>query len=323
MDYVNLGRSGLKVSRLCLGAMTYGSSSWRPWVLDEKESRPFLARAWEEGINFFDTADMYSLGMSEEVVGRALRELPREQVVLATKLFNPLEDGPNQRGLGRKHVRHAVENSLRRLGMDYIDLYQIHRFDYETPIEETLEALGELVSEGKVLYIGASSMWAWQLAQMLATSDRLGLPRFVSMQNHYNLLYREEEREMNRLCVQEGVGLIPWSPLARGLLARGEQVLTSRAETDDYAEILYAKMKAADEPVLAALRAVAKARGLPPAQIALAWLLAKPGVVAPIMGFSKLRQMDDALAALLVKLSAEEMAALEKDYMPHPIAGHQ
>src|SRR5436190_2445810 len=245
MQYVNLGHSGIKVSRLCLGCMTYGSSKWRPWVLDEAASRPFFRQAWEAGINFFDTADMYSDGASEEVLGRALRELavPREQVVVATKVFHATGPSANERGLSRKHVRHAIDASLKRLRLDYVDLYQIHRFDYATPIEETLEALDAVVRAGKALYVGASSMYAWQMAKMLSTSDRLGLARFVTMQNHYNLIYREEEREMNPLCRDEGVGLIPWSPLARGFLAgnrrRGDYGDTSRAKTDDFAHKLY------------------------------------------------------------------------------------
>src|SRR6202453_2491098 len=243
MDYVNLGRTGLKVSKICLGTMTYGSKKWREWVLDEEESRPFIKRALEAGINFFDTANMYSLGASEEVLGRALKDFApsREKVVIATKVFNAMGDDPNQQGLSRKHIRHAIDDSLRRLQTDYVDLYQIHRFDPHTPMEETLEALDEVVREGKALYIGASSMFAWQFAQMLAISDANGWARFVTMQNHYNLLYREEEREMNPLCEAEGVGLIPWSPLARGVLAGNRKASTTRAKTDDFATILYGK----------------------------------------------------------------------------------
>src|SRR6201994_2766195 len=290
MQYVNLGKTGLKVSRICLGTMTYGSKRWREWVLDEEESRPFIRRALELGINFFDSADMYSLGVSEEVLGRALKEFApsRERVVIATKVFNPMGDDPNQRGLSRKHILHAADESLRRLGTDYIDLYQIHRFDYATPIEETLEALDHLVRAGKVLYIGASSMYAWQFQQMLHVSDTLGLSRFITMQNHYNLVYREEEREMIPLCDDQGIGLIPWSPLARGFLAgnrnRKDGGETTRARTDDYAKQLYYQDD--DFEVADRLAEVAKARKLPNMQVALAWILSKPEVTAPIIGVS-------------------------------------
>lgn len=326
MDYVNLGSTGLKVSRICLGTMTYGSKKWREWVLDEEESRPFIQRALEAGINFFDTADMYSDGASEEVLGRALKDFgpSRERLVIATKVFNPMGDDPNQRGLSRKHIRHAIDNSLRRLQVDYVDLYQIHRFDPHTPMEETLEALNEVVHAGKALYIGASSMFAWQFAQMLAISDGNGWARFVTMQNHYNLLYREEEREMNPLCVAEGVGLIPWSPLARGLLAGSRQAKTTRARTDAFAATLYGKeTTAADQCVVDRVEEIGRKRGIPPAQIALAWLLHQPGLVAPIVGASKPRHLDDAVAAVGVKLSAEEIARLEEPYIPHEIAGHE
>ena len=324
MEYVNLGSTGLKVSRICLGTMTYGSKKWREWVLEEEESRPFIRRALEAGINFFDTADMYSLGASEEVLGRALKDFApaRDKVVIATKVFNPMGEDPNQRGLSRKHIHHAVEDSLRRLQTDYIDLYQMHRFDPETRMEETLEALDDLVRAGKVLYVGASSMWAWQFAQMLALSDANGWSRFVTMQNHYNLLYREEEREMNPLCRAEGVGLIPWSPLARGVLAGNRKQQTTRARTDDFAQKLYQGTQAADDQVIDRLFEISKARGIPPAQLALAWLLQKPGVTAPIVGASKPHHLDDALAAVSVKLSAEEIARLEEPYAPHPVAGH-
>jgi len=326
MDYVNLGSTGLKVSRLCLGTMTYGSKKWREWVLEEEESRPFIRRALELGINFFDTADVYSLGVSEEIVGRALKEYGpgRDRVVIATKLFNPMGDDPNQRGLSRKHIRHAAENSLRRLGTDYIDLYQIHRFDPATPVEETMEALNELVREGKVLYLGASSMFAWQFAKMLDAAGVRGWAPFVTMQNHYNLMYREEEREMIPLCADRGIGLIPWSPLARGVLARGLPAeATARMKSDDYARKLYgADLPDSDRAVFAAVQAVASARGVPPAQVALAWLCHKPGVVAPIVGASKPKHLDDANAALSLRLTAEEMAALEAPYVPHAIAGH-
>ncbi len=328
MQYVNMGRTGTKVSKICLGCMTYGSKSWRPWVLDDAESRPFIARAWELGINFFDTADMYSLGESEAVLGRALKSLsiPRERVVIATKVYHPTGEDPNQRGLSRKHIRHAVEDSLRRLGTDYIDLYQIHRFDSTTPIEETLSALSELVDEGKVLYLGASSMYAWQMAKMLYTADKLGLHRFVTMQNHYNLVYREEEREMNPLCVAEGVGLIPWSPLARGFLAGNRKVdampsgETMRAQTDDFAHKLY--YQPSDFEVVERLSAIAARRELPNAQVALAWMLAQPGVTAPIIGASKPHHLEDAVKSIDVKLSSEELKKLGEPYRPHGILGH-
>jgi aryl-alcohol dehydrogenase (NADP+) len=325
MDYVRLGATGLKVSRLCLGAMTYGTSRWRPWVLDEAESRPFLKRALDCGITFFDTADMYSRGVSEEVLGRALKEFARrDRVVIATKAFYPLADGPNAGGLSRGHLMDAIDASLRRLGTDYVDLYQIHRFDYDTPVAETLEALHDIVKAGKARYIGASSMYAWQFAQMLATADAHGWTRFVAMQNHYNLIYREEEREMLPLCRAEGIGVIPWSPLARGFLAgnrrqadRGE---TTRAKTDDFA----AEMYYTDADFMIAGRAadLAARRGLKPAQIALAWLLSKPGVTAPIIGASKMPQLDEAIAALEVHLEPDEIAFLEEAYVPHRILGH-
>ena len=326
MELVNLGRTGLKVSPLCLGCMTYGSPKWRPWVLDEESSRPFFRKAWEAGINFFDTADMYSDGASEEVLGRALRELaiPREQAVVATKVFNPMGLSLNERGLSRKHIRHAIDASLTRLKLDYVDLYQIHRFDPTTPIEETLGALDDVVKAGKALHIGASSMFAWQMAKMLHASDRLGLARFVTMQNHYNLVYREEEREMNPLCLDEGVALIPWSPLARGFLAgnrrkedRGE---TSRAKTDDFAHKLY--YDDSDFAVVDRVGQVAAKRGVSHAQVALAWLLHQPGVTAPIIGASKPHHLDDALAALQLNLDDAERQTLAEPYRPHPILGH-
>jgi aryl-alcohol dehydrogenase (NADP+) len=326
VDYVNLGRTGIKVSRVCLGCMTYGSPAWRPWVLDEEQSRPFFRRAWDAGINFFDTADMYSDGASEEVLGRALRDLavPREQVVVATKVFNPTGPTPNERGLSAKHVRHAIDASLRRLQLDYVDLYQIHRFDPTTPVEETLGALDAAVRAGKVLHVGASSMFAWQLAKMLHASDRLGLARFVTMQNHYNLVYREEEREVNPLCRDEGLGLLPWSPLARGFLAgnrtaKGEGD-TSRARTDDYAHKMY--YQPSDFAVVDRLTEAAARRGVPNARLALAWVLQQPGVTAPIVGASKPHHLDDAIAALGIKLDAAERAGLEEPYRPHPVLGH-
>ena len=325
MEYVNLGSSGLKVSRICLGTMTYGSRKWREWVLDEPESRPLIRQAIEAGINFFDTADMYSLGVSEEILGRALKEFgpPRDRLVVATKVFNAMGDDPNQRGLSRKHIHHAIDDSLRRLKMDYVDLYQIHRFDPSTPMEETLEALADVVRAGKALYVGASSMWAWQLAKMLSLAGQRGWPRFVTMQNHYNLLYREEEREMIPLCRAEGLGLIPWSPLARGRLARHPQAGTVRSRTDDYATRLYAGTAESDDKVIARVQAVAAAHGVPPARIALAWLLHKPGITAPIVGASKPQHLEDAVAAVGLKLSADEIKKLEEPYVPHAVAGHE
>jgi aryl-alcohol dehydrogenase-like predicted oxidoreductase len=324
MEYVNLGSSGLKVSRICLGTMTYGSSRWRPWVLDEEASRPLIAQALEAGINFFDTADMYSLGASEEVLGRALKDFAgaRDKVVIATKVFYPMGDGPNDRGLSRKHIMTAIDASLRRLGTDYVDLYQIHRFDSETPIEETLEALHDVVRAGKARYLGASSMPAWQFAKMLFTADARGWTRFVAMQNHYNLLYREEEREMIPLCLDQKIGVIPWSPLARGLLAGKRRPKTVRAETDTYGHQLYGeKIADADERVIDGLEAEARKLGVPPAQMALAWLLQKPAVVAPIAGISKAGQLNDALAALELDLPADVVGRLEAPYVPHPVAG--
>ena len=326
MQFVNLGPTGLKVSRICLGTMTYGSKKWRPWVLDEDESRPFLRRALELGINFFDTADMYSLGASEEVLGRALRDLGpgRDRVVIATKVFNAMGDDPNQRGLSRKHIRHAIDASLRRLGTDYVDLYQIHRFDPEVPIDETMEALNDLVRAGKVLHIGASSMFAWQLAKMIHAAEARGWTPFVTMQNHYNLLYREDEREMVPYCVDRSVGLLPWSPLARGLLARSPAATTVRAKTDEYAQNLYgAELTESDRAIQGAVHRIAAARGVPAAQVALAWLCQKPGVVAPIVGASKPHHLEDAVASLSIKLSVEEIAALESPYTPRPVAGHK
>ncbi len=324
MDYVNLGPTGLKVSRICLGAMTYGSSKWREWVLDEEASRPLIRQALEAGINFFDTADMYSLGVSEEVLGRALKDFgpSRDKVVIATKVFYPVGDDPNQRGLSRKHIMHAIDDSLRRLGTDYVDIYYIHRFDPETPIEETIQALHDLVRAGKVLYLGASSMPAWRFAKMLSTADANGWTRFVVMQNHYNLMYREEEREMIPLCREEGIGVVPWSPLARGLLAGKNRPETARGRTDIYRKQIYGEeIGDADARVIERLEEVATAQGVAPAQIALAWLLQKPGVIAPIVGASKPRHLEDALAALEVRLPAEAITALEELYVPHPVAG--
>lgn len=326
MEYVNLGRSGLKVSRICLGTMTYGTPQWREWVLDEAASRPFIQRALELGINFFDTANMYSLGVSEEVVGRALRDFARrDEVVIATKVYFPMGDKPNQRGLSRKHVRDSVEASLRRLGTDYIDLYQIHRWDDETPIEETLETLHTLVQAGKVRYIGASSMFAWQFAKALYTADLHGWTRFVSMQNHYNLIYREEEREMLPLCRSESIGVLPWSPLARGKLAGrrklGAEGETVRARTDVFAQSFYDRMQENDAAIIDRVEELAQRHGVPMARIGLAWLLHQPEVTAPIVGASKMHHLEDAVAALDVKLSEEDLAYLQEPYQPHPIAG--
>ena len=324
MNYVNLGRTGLKVSRLCLGCMTYGSSKWREWVLNEEESRPFIKRALEAGINFFDTANMYSDGASEEVVGRALHDFAsRDEVVLATKVFNPMRKEPNGRGLSRKAIMTEMDHSLKRLGTDYVDLYQIHRWDYDTPIDETLEALHDVVKAGKARYIGASSMFAWQFAQSLYMADLHNWTRFVSMQNHYNLIYREEEREMIPLCIDQGIGLIPWSPLARGFLAgnRDKQGgATTRAKTDDYAKQLYYQDD--DFAVADRVSEIAKQQGIPNMQVALAWVLAQPGITAPIIGASKPNHLDDAIAALAVKLSDEETKRLEEPYKPHRILGH-
>jgi aryl-alcohol dehydrogenase-like predicted oxidoreductase len=330
MQYRRLGQTGMTVSRICLGCMSYGSSKWRPWVLNEDAARPFFRQAIERGINFFDTADMYSLGVSEEVAGRALRAMAKlEEIVIATKVFWPMGEGHNMAGLSRKHVMQACEASLRRLGIETIDLYQIHRFDAETPIDETLRALDDLVRQGKVRYIGASSGYAWQMMKALSLSERNGWAKFVTMQNHYNLLYREEEREMIPLCVEEGIGVITWSPLARGLLARGEMPRertaeaggTSRAATDTILPKLYDTPEDAD--VVAAVRRVSQARGITPAEVSLAWLLSRPAVVAPIVGATKPEHLDTAVRAVDVVLSAEEIAALEVPYRAHEIKGHQ
>jgi 1-deoxyxylulose-5-phosphate synthase len=324
LDYVNLGRTGLKVSRLCLGCMSYGTPAWRPWVLDEAASRPFYKRAIERGINFFDTADMYSKGVSEEVLGRAMRELvKRHEVVIATKVFYPVTDDPNARGLSRKHILEAIDASLERLGMDYVDLYQIHRRDPETPIEETLEALHDVVKSGKARYIGASSMYAWQFAQMLALQTQRGWSRFVSMQNHYNLVYREEEREMIPLCRAEGIGLIPWSPLARGFLAgnraRGRKDATLREQHDQFGHGLY--YTDPDYDIADRVVELAKRKGVLPIQVALAWILHQPAVTAPIVGVTKLEQFDQLINGLSVSLTDEEAKYLEEKYQPHPVLG--
>ncbi len=325
MDYINLGHTGLKVSRICLGMMTYGNPKWRDWTLPEEEGRPFVQRALELGINFFDTADAYSLGVSEEVTGRAIKDFARrDEVVIATKVFFPMGDKPNLGGLSRKHILHAIDDSLTRLGMDYVDLYQIHRYDKDTPMEETLAALHDVVKTGKARYIGASSMYAWQFARSLYLADRHGWTRFVSMQNHYNLVYREEEREMNPLCLAEGVGLIPWSPLARGFLAgnrtadRGGE--TARAKSDQFAHELY--YQPSDFEVVDRAVELAKRRGVTSAQVALAWLLGQPGVTSPIIGASKMTHLEQAAAALEIKLDDDERALLETPYQPHRVLGH-
>ena len=304
--------------------MTYGSSKWREWVLDEEASRPLIRKALEAGVNFFDTADMYSLGASEEVTGRALKEFgpSRDRLVIATKAFYPMSDDPNHRGLSRKHIMQSIDDSLRRLGTDYIDLYQIHRFDSAVPIEETLEALHDLIRAGKVLYVGASSMPAWQFTKMLYTAEMKGWTRFVTMQNHYNLLYREEEREMIPLCLDEGIGVLPWSPLARGRLAGNRRTETVRSRTDIYGKQIYGEETTnADAQVIERLETVATNQGFPPAQVALAWLLNKPGIVAPIVGVSKPSHLDDAIAALSIRLSPETITSLEEVYIPHAVAG--
>ena len=324
METVKLGRTGLDVSRLCLGCMTYGAPDMgaHPWSMGETESRPFIKRALDLGINFFDTANIYSLGSSEEIVGRALKDMAkRDDIVIATKVFNRMRPGPNGAGLSRKAIMTEIDHSLRRLGTDYVDLYQIHRFDYDTPIEETLEALHDVVKAGKARYIGASSMSAWRFLKMLKTSEANGWTRFVTMQNYVNLLYREEEREMLPLCREEGIGVIPWSPLARGRLTRDWDETSARAETDEFGKTLYAGTGDADRKVVEAVAKVAKARGVPRAQVALAWVLAKPVISAPIVGATKMGHLDDAVAALSVKLTAEEIAELEAPYVPHAVTG--
>ncbi|HEY0436611.1 MAG TPA: aldo/keto reductase [Phenylobacterium sp.] len=325
MEHVRLGNTGLKVSRLCLGCMTYGSPEWRSWVLDMEQSKPFFQTAIEKGITFFDTANVYSIGESEVVTGRWLREFARrEEIVVATKVNGPMGKGPNEKGLSRKSIMAQIDASLTRLGMDYVDLYQIHRFDYEVPIEETLEALNDVVKAGKARYIGASSMYAWQFARMLAASEQNGWVRFVSMQPQYNLVYREEEREMLPLCREEGIGVIPWSPLARGFLAGGraapKEGNTERARTDEFSPRLY--YREADHKVVDAVSEIARARGLSNMQVALAWVLRNKAVTAPIIGASKLGHIDDAISALDVTLSDEDAKALEAPYQPKPVLDH-
>jgi aryl-alcohol dehydrogenase-like predicted oxidoreductase len=325
MKYTNLGKTGLKVSRICLGCMSYGLKE-REWALDEEQSRPFIKRALELGINFFDTANMYGNGASEEVTGRALRDFAkRDEVVIATKVFFPMRLDVNGRGLSRKAIMTEIDNSLRRLGTDHVDLYQIHRWDYETPIEETLEVLHDVMKAGKARYIGASSMFAWQFCKALYLADLRGWKRFVSMQPHYNLLHREEEREMLPLCVAEGIGVVPWSPLARGRLTRPweSEPSTIRGQTDEYGKKLYGGTEELDKQVVDRVGEIAKARGVPRAQIALAWLLRKPAVTAPIVGATKPHHLEEAVAALDLKLSDSEIAGLEAPYVPHPIVGFE
>jgi aryl-alcohol dehydrogenase (NADP+) len=326
MQYVNLGKTGMKVSRLCLGMMSYGSKRWREWILEEEDARPFIQRALKAGINFFDTADVYSLGESERLTGKLLKEsgIQRENVIVATKVHGQMSDDVNDRGLSRKHILDSIDRSLQRLQMDYVDLYQIHRWDYGTPIEETLEALNDVVRAGKARYIGASSMYAWQFARALHTAEKHGWTKFVSMQNHYNLVYREEEREMIPLCIDQGIGLIPWSPMARGFFAgdrkRGGGGETVRANSDPFGNSLYFR----DEDFVVADRvaAVAKERGVSGSQVALAWVLSKPYVTSPIIGATRMDHLDQAIAALDIQLSEEEIKGLEEAYKPHPVLGH-
>ncbi len=325
MEYVKLGNTGLEVSRLCLGCMSYGRAQggmikW-PWSLSEEEGRPFIKKALESGINFFDTANVYSDGESERVLGRAIRDYAnREEVILATKVYNPVRPGPNGKGLSRKSILAEIDKSLERLGTDYIDLYIIHRFDHETPLEESLETLNDVVRSGKVLYLGASSMHAWQLMKALGLQRANGWARFISMQNYYNLLYREDEREMLGLCRSEGIGVTPWSPLARGRLARAwsEEPPTERAKTDAFARTLYQKTTQLDKPVVDRLNELAKGRGVPPSQLALAWLFRNPVVCSPIVGATKPQHLEDAIQSLAITLSDEEVRLLEEPYQPHP-----
>ena len=324
MQYINLGKTGLKVSRLCLGMMTYGSKKWHEWVLEENEAKPFVKRVLDAGINFFDTADIYSLGESERITGNLLKGIKRENIVVATKVYQQMSDDVNDRGLSRKHIMDSIDSSLKRLQMDYVDLYQIHRWDYNTPIEETMEALNDVVRAGKARYIGASSMFAWQFMKALHVSERNGWTKFVSMQNHYNLVYREEEREMIPLCVDQGIGLIPWSPMARGFFAgnrkRGGGGETTRAKSDAFANQLYFREE--DFKVADRAHEIANKHNVTASQIALAWVLSKPYIAAPIIGSSKIEHLDQAIAALDIKLSEEEVRQLEQSYQPHPILGH-
>jgi len=326
MQYMNLGKTGMKVSRLCLGMMSYGSKQWRAWVLEEEEAKPFVKRALDAGINFFDTADVYSTGESERITGNLLKSLGiiRENVIVATKVNGQMSDDINDKGLSRKHILDSIDKSLQRLQMEYVDLYQIHRWDYETPIEETMEALNDVVRAGKARYIGASSMFAWQFAKSLHVCETNGWTKFISMQDHYNLVYREEEREMIPLCIDQGIGLIPWSPMARGFFAGNRKPggggETERANSDPFAKGLYFR----DEDFIVADRAqdVGKERGVTGSQIALAWILNKPHVTAPIIGATKMEHLDQAIAALDIKLSEDEIKQLEEPYKPHPVLGH-
>jgi aryl-alcohol dehydrogenase (NADP+) len=323
MEYVRFGSTGMKVSKLCLGCMTYGSTDWRKWVLNEDESRPFIQKALDMGINFFDTADMYSYGASEEILGKTLlKYASRDDVVIATKVFNPMSDKPNDKGLSRKHILASIDASLKRLGTDYVDLYVIHRFDPDTSIEETIEALDTVVRSGKARYIGASSMQAWQFMRMLGLQERHGLAKFVSMQNHYNLIYREEEREMLPLCRDMGIAVTPWSPLARGLLAGSRKVQTLRATTDQPAHLWY-DHHAEEDSIVTAVEHVAANRGVPPAQVALAWITSRHGITAPIIGATKPHHLNDAIAGLTLALTDDEISALEVAYRPRPVAGHE
>lgn len=327
MEYKNLGNTGLRVSRICLGMMTYGDPNWRPWILDEEAAQPFVRRAAEAGINFYDTADMYSHGVSEQVTGRALKRYftSRDEYVVATKVYFPHGDKPNQGGLSRKHIMDSIDRSLRDLDLEYVDLYQIHRWDYNTPIEETMEALHDVVKAGKARYIGASSMWAWQFAKAQYVARMNGWTPFVSMQNHYNLIYREEEREMIPQCIDMGVGLIPWSPLARGFLAgnrtRNKQAVTQRAANDPMADDMY--YAEIDFTIVERVVETAQKHDVKPAQIALAWMLHKPGITSPIIGASKINHLDDAIAAVDISLTDDEIAYLEESYQPKPIAAHR
>jgi len=326
MQYMNLGKTGMKVSRLCLGMMSYGSKKWRAWVLEEEEAKPFVKRALDAGINFFDTADVYSTGESERITGNLLKSLGiiRENVIVATKVNGQMSDDINDKGLSRKHILDSIDKSLQRLQMEYVDLYQVHRWDYETPIEETMEALNDVVRAGKARYIGASSMFAWQFAKSLHVCETNGWTKFISMQDHYNLVYREEEREMIPLCIDQGIGLIPWSPMARGFFAGNRKPggggETERANSDPFAKGLYFR----DEDFIVADRAqdVGKERGVTGSQIALAWILNKPHVTAPIIGATKMEHLDQAIAALDIKLSEDEIKQLEEPYKPHPVLGH-